>query len=122
MIFFLCGIFGWSSTPASFQVITRALLFEFRKLVSGRVNSYVDDTIGISLKSNAQRDVGLIRNFLFIVYFVIVYFSVTLCRMIRLKLVVLWIVWVIRSLGYPEGGDSQKELPSLFIWFLIGGH
>ena len=26
-IIFLCGLFGWSSTPAAFQVITRAILF-----------------------------------------------------------------------------------------------
>ena len=25
---FLCGLFGWSSTPAAFQVTTRAIVFE----------------------------------------------------------------------------------------------
>ncbi len=28
VILFLCGIFGWSGTPASFQVVTRALKWE----------------------------------------------------------------------------------------------
>ena len=29
----ICGIFGWSSTPAAFQVVTRALKWEFKSLI-----------------------------------------------------------------------------------------
>ena len=25
---FLCGVFGWTGTPAAFQVVTRALMFK----------------------------------------------------------------------------------------------
>jgi hypothetical protein len=56
VIFFLCGIFGWSGTPAAFQVVTRACLFELRKLVVGRVCMYVDDVICICLLRNLDRN------------------------------------------------------------------
>lgn len=63
LIFFLCGIFGWSATPAAFQVVTRALLFEFKKFVSGGICMYVDDIIGVSLECDVANDVAAVRNF-----------------------------------------------------------
>jgi hypothetical protein len=35
VIFFLCGVFGWSGTPAAFQVVTRAIKFEVYQLIDG---------------------------------------------------------------------------------------
>lgn len=57
VIFFLCGIFGWAGTPACFQVVTRALKWEFRKHLSGRANLYVDDAFGVSLASEVESDI-----------------------------------------------------------------
>ena len=49
VVIFLCGLFGWSATPAYFQIITRAILFELEfKLLC--VLMYVDDIMGLSLK------------------------------------------------------------------------
>ena len=52
-VIFLCGLFGWSATPAYFQIITRAIVFElkFRLLC---VLMYVDDIMGLSLKSDGE--------------------------------------------------------------------
>jgi hypothetical protein len=53
VIVFLCGLFGWSATPAAFQVITRALLHEFNQRLfhrkrDGEAVSYVDDSIFVT--------------------------------------------------------------------------
>jgi hypothetical protein len=55
-IFLICGFFGWTATPAAFQVITRALLFELRRTTKGRVTKYVDDTIGICLRWHLEEE------------------------------------------------------------------
>ena len=49
-IFFLCGVFGWTGTPYAFQVVTRALIFEFSKMTKGAAKMYVDDLIGVCLR------------------------------------------------------------------------
>ena len=46
---FLCGVFGWTGTPAAFQVITRALVWELRRVLSSSLVMYVDDIIAVSL-------------------------------------------------------------------------
>ena len=56
VIIFLCGLFGWSATPACFQVITRAIVFELTKRLSGVSIMYVDDIIGASLAWHATKD------------------------------------------------------------------
>ena len=43
----IAGIFGWSSTPAAFQVMTCALQWELSHTLQSRVLMYVDDIIGI---------------------------------------------------------------------------
>jgi hypothetical protein len=60
VVFFLCGIFGWTGTPAHFQVVTRALLWELRKKVTGRLNMYVDDFMGVCLRWHVDRNMRLI--------------------------------------------------------------
>lgn len=47
--FHLCGVFGWSCTPAAFQVVTRAIKWELQHIIEGLANMYVDDVIGICL-------------------------------------------------------------------------
>ena len=49
VMFFLCGIFGWSGTPAAFQVVTRASVFELSVRIVGRLLMYVDDILGVLL-------------------------------------------------------------------------
>lgn len=59
--FQICGIFGWTGTPAAFQVITRALQFEFQHKVSGQTTMYVDDIIGVCMEHNMLQDMAHIR-------------------------------------------------------------
>lgn len=53
---FLCGIFGWTGTPGAFSVVTRAIVFEVGRLVSGMVTMYVDDLIGVCLRRDLEHD------------------------------------------------------------------
>ena len=52
----LCGIFGWSCTPAAFQVVTRALKWEFTKALKSYTEMYVDDIIGVCFKTDLVSD------------------------------------------------------------------
>jgi hypothetical protein len=54
VLFSLVGIFGWTGTPAAFAVITRALLFEFRRQLEGEMEMYVDDTMGCCAESSIE--------------------------------------------------------------------
>ena len=67
-MFFLVGVFGLTGMPMAFQVITRALVFEINKRISGMMKQYVDDGIGISHFSRMQADMdaafAFIRNLL----------------------------------------------------------
>ena len=62
-IIFLCGLFGWSSTPAAFQVTTRAIVFELGQILLGVSLMYVDDIVGLSkrkeLKHDGRREVSV---------------------------------------------------------------
>jgi hypothetical protein len=63
IIFFLCGVFGWTGTPASFQVVTRVIKSELKSRISGAVEMYVDDILGVSLLEDAQSDVKITTKF-----------------------------------------------------------
>lgn len=57
VLFYLVGIFGWTGTPAAFQVITRALIFELRRLVEGQLTMYVDDAIAVCLSKQLSSNI-----------------------------------------------------------------
>lgn len=50
------GIFGWSCTPAAFQVITRALKYELAASLESATQMYVDDVIGVCMASHLDKD------------------------------------------------------------------
>lgn len=52
----LCSIFGWSCTPAAFQVVTRALKWEITKALKSYTEMYVDDIIGVCCKTDLVSD------------------------------------------------------------------
>jgi hypothetical protein len=62
MYFHLCGVFGWSCTPAAFQVVTRAIKWELRHKLRGKAVMYVDDICGISLRRYLQSDMTCARS------------------------------------------------------------
>jgi hypothetical protein len=56
VMFFLCGIFGWTGTPACFQVITRAISFELNRILCGKALMYVDDIFGVCRARDLTHD------------------------------------------------------------------
>ena len=54
---FLCGLFGWTATPAAFNVISRAILHELRETLGLRAKIYVDDTIVASWIEDVDKDI-----------------------------------------------------------------
>ena len=58
----LAGIFGWSGTPAAFQVVTRAIAWELRSRLRSRTVMYVDDIIGIGFQTDIAADLALTRS------------------------------------------------------------
>jgi hypothetical protein len=59
--FQLAGIFGWGSTPAAFQVVTRAITWELSHSLRSRTVMYVDDIIGICLAEDLDADLAKTR-------------------------------------------------------------
>ena len=58
ILIFLCGVFGWDATPASFQVVTRTIVFEAKLVTEGEVEMYVDDGMGCAEDSVVRSDMG----------------------------------------------------------------
>ena len=50
------GIFGWSSTPAAFHVVTRAISWELRHLLVSFILMYVDDIIGVCFLQDIESE------------------------------------------------------------------
>ena len=59
VMFFLCGIFGWTGTPAAFQVLNRAIVHELSYKLKGRALMYVDDIIIVTRKGNVKFDIDV---------------------------------------------------------------
>ena len=53
----LCGIFGWTCTPAAFQVVSRAIQWELGHCLNGRCKMYVDDIVGICLAKDLDFEI-----------------------------------------------------------------
>ena len=58
----IAGIFGWSGTPACFQVVTRAISWELRHRLASTSIMYVDDIIGVGLARDIESDLVITRN------------------------------------------------------------
>jgi hypothetical protein len=56
------GIFGWGGTPASFQVVTRAIRFELAATLHSSTLMYVDDIIGVGMRQHVPTDLILTRD------------------------------------------------------------
>lgn len=60
-LMFLAGMFGWTSTPFAFQVITRLLLGATSLQIAGMLNLYVDDYLGVSTFQTVKQDRAIAR-------------------------------------------------------------
>jgi hypothetical protein len=52
----LCGIFGWTCTPAAFQVVSRGIQWESNSL-NGKCKMYVGDIVGVCLVQDLDSEV-----------------------------------------------------------------
>ena len=57
----LAGIFGWAGTPAAFQVVTRAILWETQHRLQSRTVMYVDDIVGVGFVDQVESDMAVTR-------------------------------------------------------------
>ena len=57
--FHLCGVFGWSCTPAAFQVVTRAIKWELKHKLRGLSTIYVDDLVGVCLRFQLEGELSI---------------------------------------------------------------
>ena len=57
-----CGIFGWTGTPAAFQVVSRALTHELNQSLTSAVAVYVDDMCGVCLSWDLDDDLVLCKS------------------------------------------------------------
>lgn len=57
----IAGIFGWSGTPAAFQVVTRAISWELRHALKSWTLMYVDDIIGVGFEKDIEQDLATAR-------------------------------------------------------------
>ena len=64
-MFFLGGVFGLTSMPFAFNVITQAIVWELNnRLLQGDMDQFVDDGIVISLDDEEEEDIRRARGFL----------------------------------------------------------
>ena len=56
IVFFLCGVFGWTGTPGCFQVVNRALMWEAAKFLKGLAQMFCDDVMGVCWKKDVQEN------------------------------------------------------------------
>jgi hypothetical protein len=57
----IAGIFGWTGTPAAFQVVTRAISWELKHALRSRTLMYVDDIIGVCFAREVKADLDETR-------------------------------------------------------------
>lgn len=60
VVFFLCGIFGWTGTPFAFNVVTRAIVWELERQVRGLAEMYVDDIATCCLRKHLAFNIDTI--------------------------------------------------------------
>eukprot|EP01036_Dinobryon_divergens_P033333 gene33333-43096_t len=63
LMFFLAGVFGWTGTPAAFQVVTRVFQFELKRLLKSHFIMYVDDILGVCLARDALAETEMVTEF-----------------------------------------------------------
>ena len=56
VMIFLCGVFGWTGTPAAFQVLNRTIHWEINQIINGVALMYSDDIIGVTREKHLKDD------------------------------------------------------------------
>lgn len=60
-MFYVTGMFGWTGTPAAFDVVTRVLRKKLGSVVVGEADIYVDDILGVCAQSELESEMALVR-------------------------------------------------------------
>jgi hypothetical protein len=58
----IASIFGWSGTPAAFQVVTHAISWELKHALESRTLMYVDDIVRVSFVDDVESDLKTARD------------------------------------------------------------
>jgi len=61
IVFFLCGVFGWTGTPGYFQILSRVLMFELEKVFMGLARMFCDDIMGVCWKQDVEHELNAVR-------------------------------------------------------------
>jgi hypothetical protein len=56
------GFFGWIGFPAAFHIVSRVLESNINHVISGKMDIYVDDFMGVSVESEVASDMSLAEN------------------------------------------------------------
>mgnify|MGYP000025132167 CR=1 FL=1 len=60
-MFYITGMFGWTGTPAAFDIVTRVLRKKLSTVLAGEANMYVDDILGVCAQSELVSDMSRVR-------------------------------------------------------------
>jgi len=60
-MFYTTGMFGWTGTPAAFDIVTRVLRKKLSNVLVGEANIYVDDILGVCAQSELVSDMSMVR-------------------------------------------------------------
>jgi len=60
-MFYMTGMFGWTGTPAAFQVVTRVITSALSRALRGAALMYVDDLMGVCHVADLEQDMRLAR-------------------------------------------------------------
>jgi len=63
-MFYITGMFGWSGTPAAFDVVSRVIRTKLKMMLSGEADIYVDDIMGVCSRDELSGEMDKVRNML----------------------------------------------------------
>jgi len=63
ILFILCGAFGWTGTPAAFQVIVRVVIRGVKGQLLGLLKMFADDFHGTCFRSDVEHDMAAVKAF-----------------------------------------------------------
>lgn len=63
-MFYITGMFGWSGTPAAFDVVSRVIRKTLKMILLGDADIYVDDIMGVCSRKELVGEMRKVRNML----------------------------------------------------------
>ena len=63
-MFYITGMFGWTGTPAAFDVVSRVIRKTLKLILSGDADIYVDDIMGVCSRNEMATEMRKVRSML----------------------------------------------------------